>query len=545
MVLIIAGCIETPPSLSRDPDEVDDFDQTVQMSGGEVEDGIENHDSTPTPDMDREDEDEGGETAGDEDVGGEETIVDMSVGGEEITEESDAEAGSPGGDQIDDWPELELPLPDVEEERCDGVDNDLDALIDEGVSNPCGGCAPFDDEVGCVGWRANLIQPQILTDGSNVEPERESIAGVVDPQRLITLSASVSSYEEFTIEGARCERYRSPQTWEGARSFGDVELDTPRASLTLVPNPNEPGRYRALGEDEPFTIHLPQDQVNLNWEGWSSPGSPSPQPAIEPGELSLRSPELVQLASDDQLLRVIEAFQRPENLLALHESLSLRWVAEPVGSEAGVPLTLYVGGSQSLSRNGAYQEIRHYLLSASLFDDGRLDFELPGEFRAPGSSIWVYLERAHRANAVQGEHPIRAQVGHRVEQRARAGGGSTGLPAALELLEPTADQPEANTEGLTVRWRLTNSDTPPERLVVSLILYDSTWTEQVACLVDDVSANILTLPGSRLDFWPMGPQSVRQLTLRADTKSLSFSYPDRGLLRRSDSVILRLSDLAQ
>ena len=42
-----------------------------------------------------------------------------------------------------------------------------------------------------------------------------------------------------------------------------------------------------------------------------------------------------------------------------------------------------------------------------------------------------------------------------------------------------------------------------------------------------------------------GPQAVRQLTIRADTKQLELEYPDRGRLTRSDSVILRLSDLSQ
>jgi hypothetical protein len=480
-----------------------------------------------------------------EDQGGEDMVTDMRLTPEDEGGMIDTDADVDAGAEVDDWPELDLPLPEVEEERCDGIDNDLDALTDEGVSNPCGGCGPLDEEVGCVAWRVNLVQTQSFADSSSIEPEREINAGELDPQRLVTLSASVSFYEEFTVEGARCERYSASQSWEGARSFGDASLDTPRASLTLRPNPTQPGRYRALGEDDPFNIHRPQDEVNFAWDGWSNPAVNPPQPIIEPGELSLRSPELVRLATDDELVRVIEALQRPEDELATPEQVSLRWVAEPQGQEAGAPLTFYVGGSQSLLRSGAYQEIRHYLLSAQLFDDGRLDFELPSEFRAPGSAIWVYLERAHQVGAVQGEHPIFMRVGHRAERRSSAAGGAPSSPVALELLNPLADQPEPDVtaDGLTVRWRLTDPGAPPERVVVSLILYDTLWTEQVACLVDDPSLGAITLPASRLGFWPTGPQSVRQLTLRADTKSLGFSYPDRGLLRRSDSLILRLSDL--
>ena len=33
-------------------------------------------------------------------------------------------------------------------------------------------------------------------------------------------------------------------------------------------------------------------------------------------------------------------------------------------------------------------------IDTKLFDDGRFDWPMPSELRAPGSSIWVYLERA-------------------------------------------------------------------------------------------------------------------------------------------------------
>ena len=541
LVISLGGCIEEPPSLNRDPTEQEDLDQIVEVSGAETPNDIDERIGF-VPELDRDVQLD--DMQSEEDQGGTEASLDQGVvmedGNEEIEEGTDE-----GVEDIEDWPALDLPLPEIEEERCDGIDNDLDALTDEGVSNPCGGCTPLNEDVGCVSWRVNLTQAQISSDQSSLDPRPEVQAGELDPQRLVTLSGSISTYESFVIEDARCERYRAPQSWEGAQSFGDTTLDTPRASLTLVPNPAQPGRYRALGENDTFTLHLPRDQIDIRWEGWSNPSSALPQPVIEPGSLSLRSPELVRLASDDELRNVIEAVQRPEDALALPEPISIRWVAEPQDQVAGPPLSLYIGGSQSLSRNGPYQEIRHYLMAAQLFDDGRLDFDLPSAFRAPGSSIWVYLERVHQAHAIQGQNPIVLKAGHRTERRTGSSGGSPSLPVALELLSPPINEPEPDviSEGLNVRWRLTNPDKPPERVVVSLILYDTIWTEQIACLVDDPNVGAITLPPSRLEFWPEGPQSVRQLTVRTDTKSLALSYPDRGLLRRSDSVILRLSEL--
>ena len=547
----LSACIQDPPSLSRDPSELGDVDQGGNEEGGEsVGAGAEiisEPDTDVTPDLSV-DVDMSVITEPDVEVAGALAGVEAGVeAGAEAGELAGAFAGVEAGElagEVTEWPELELPLPEVSDEVCDGVDNDLDALVDEGLNNPCGGCAPLDPETGCVSWRSNLTQTQGLSD------DGAPTLGELDPGRLISLGSSILVYEEFEVEGGRCERYGTPQAWQGTSTLGNAALTTPRASLSLIPSPLQPGRYQALGEDEPFTVHAPQDAVRLRWDGSDDPTSPT-DITLDPGELNLTSPEQVELATDRELDRVIEALQSPEAETPTTDPVTLRWVAAPEvddnGAEvAGPPMTLYVGGSQSLSQRGAYREIRHYLFVAKLFDDGRFDWSMPSELRAPGSSIWVYLERAVSAGSYSGAHPVSMRVGHRAERRASAAGGVTNTPTALVLSAPSADQPEPDvaTAGLEVRWSLADPSKAPEQVSASLILYDTTWTEQITCVADDPSGGALLIPPDRLAFWPRGPQSVRQLTLRADTARVGLDFPDRGVFRRSDSLILRLSDLA-
>lgn len=525
LFLSMYGCIEDPPILSQDPFETDGgepiqeliTDQFTSIDQGNAGEDRGDPNLDMTSDQFRIDEGSAGEAMGGVDA--EIPPEDALVGGDDP--------------DIGDWPALDLPEPIPQEEICDGEDNDLDALIDEGVSNPCGGCLPWDERVGCVGWRAQLIETQVLDSDHN------SSAGALDSARLLSLNAAVTTYERFEIEGAECVRYGSPQAWSPTRSVGTVTLDTSLVSLSLVPNPQQLGRYQVLGEEGSFVIHEPDDLIEISWEGETQN-----EIDFEGGSLELLSPPFVTLATERELDRIADQLISDDQ--TLDAELSLRWVAHPRGDQAGPPLTFYIGGSQSLFQRDAYRAIKHYQLVGTLFDDGRLDFILPRTLRAPGSSVWVYLERTQTANIVlERVHPMSARAGHRIEARGRSEVDPASIPALLTLTEPSpvGPDPEVSAEGLRVAWRLDDPTKPPIQLLLSLILYDQSRSEQLTCEILDPSVGRLVIPAERLTYWPTGPQSLRQLTLSANEESLSLTFPDRGQLRAAVSHILRLSDL--
>lgn len=523
------GCIEDPAGPLSDPDPITEVspDRSLTSSLDLGDSDLERSDENDVSVFDL------GETsdltiADDHDM---EIAIDMATS-----------SLDQGEDTLLDWSELLLPLPEINDERCDGEDNDLDGLTDEGVSNPCGGCEEFDENVGCVAWRAQLVETQELNSLG------EMSAGTLNPQRLLSLSASVKRYERFNMGESECIRYGAPQNWIGARSIGEASLDTPNASLTLVPDPTLLGRYRALSvDDTPFVIHHPGERVNLSWNGQLDQArNDGPIPLIEPGQLSLSSPSFIELATPRELERLIDVIQAERGENEDDEALAIRWVATPNDRGlAGDPLTLYIGGSQSLFREGAYQGIRHYQLNGRLFDDGRIDLSIPPRLSAPNSSVWVYLERSVQDREQSGMNPVVLNVGHRVESR-RSGGG-TRSPARLTLLSPSPTEPEPNPmqDGLRVSWSM--PDEVPESVQVGLILYDSIWSESLSCVVsgDALSRDEATLhiPPELINFWPTGIQSVRQLTVSATFKSLNLTYPDTGQWRLTESLILRLSDL--
>ena len=442
--------------------------------------------------------------------------------------------------EVDDWSALELNPPPITQERCDGIDNDFDSIVDEGLSNPCGGCEPFDENSGCSSWRVNLVQTQRMDD--NEQPQ----LGVLNPQRLIALSAAVMKYERFDLEGASCVRYGAPQNWEAAWSMGGASLNAPEFDLSFVPSMNEPGRYRAIGVDEsPFVIHEPQDELSFSWEGIMDNGRfDTPIPMISGDEFNLESPALVRLAQNDELEQVIDQVTQAGSPTD-SRPLSLRWLAEPNGMEAGPALTFYLGGSQLLYRQGAMQGIKHYQLNARLFDDGRLDVDLPRELQVPNSSIWVYLQRSRQYQSLSSSNPVIASIGHRYEARRSGRNMQNRDLATIEITSPDPNglEPILSSDGLRIAWRYNDAQNSVESFAVSLILYDSMWSENLTCVMSNPNQLELLIPRDYLEFWPEGPQSVRQVTLSSEQKRIELTYPDRGVWRLSESLILRLSDL--
>ena len=114
-------------------------------------------------------------------------------------------------------------------------------------------------------------------------------------------------------------------------------------------------------------------------------------------------------------------------------------------------------------------------------------------------------------------------------------------PPPFELTSPDPLDPRVDPqEGLELSW------TTPESgfegaLTVSLILSGVARTEQLICSVSEPELGGLLIPPEHLNFWPTTMGSLRQVSLKADLKSIELSAPDRGQYRSSVSLILRLS----
>ena len=142
-------------------------------------------------------------------------------------------------------------------------------------------------------------------------------------------------------------------------------------------------------------------------------------------------------------------------------------------------------------------------------------------------------------------NPVLASIGHRYEARRSGGSEQNRDLANLEIISPDPNAPEPSVvqDGLRIAWRFINDQNSAESFAVSLILYDAIWSENLTCVLSDPNQSELLIPATQLEFWPQGPQSVRQITLSSEQKRLELGYPDRGVWRLSESLILRLSDL--
>lgn len=509
------GCIQGPSGPHRDSAE-----RLNELSAGQVNGGVMGLGGE-------------GELPVELDVGGAVAGVEGAVmSGQEAGVEAGVEAGieltaGVGVAGVELPPQLELPTPPREDERCDGLDNDLDGAVDEGVSNPCGGCAPLnpDEELSCQSWAMLALHSVEGGEVTPLDPTRLfAQAGVVSRAWAVALPEG-SEPRDLMCDLLSVEAGPLPQ-------LGRVGFDSPLASLALVYQPLS-GRYEPVGGADllaPLVTHREGDLVELSWEGFDERLGWGSFPA---GQLSVRSPPVPGPSSGALLDPIFERFagRLPEG-----EPAQLRWRPEGVSAApTSLPaqeLSLYVGGSRAIIQRSDYREIHHFQLGLTLADDGEYTLPLSMSGAHPGSALWVYLERAERAWVGSALHSITARVGHRVERRQPASGAPETWQTPIRLTSPPQGQEALNLEnGLEVSWAPVG-DGAYESLTLSLVLQGLDRLTRFRCELDS-SVSSIRLPVSD---WPNEPDALRLLTLRANLKSGQSEGADRG--RYSEGVSL-------
>lgn len=432
-----------------------------------------------------------------------------------VLEDGDVPDAAIGPDQgIDQGPDMGMDeglLPDsgpVEPEVCNGLDDDRDGAIDEDVSNVCGGCDLIPAE-GCQAWQINLIQ--------NAE-------GRLNPDRVVGLQGAALGFSEREIPNARCTVFRQAGANPDAH-LGQVNIDTPLANLNLGPVfDDRRGSHRYLQTPElgPVPVHAEGDLVQVRAGGGLAVGMftlDGTAPA------ALESVEGLQVVADLARARVDD------------QPIALRW--PQADAEGRADIRFFVGGSVPLFTNVVYRGIRHYQLDGLLRDDGALD--LPAGFFGGGvaeSAIWARVDRSRTLRLPIGPHSVEMVIGQR--QQIQEGGRleAEGTPP-YQIVDPSPNERIITPgEPMRVAWdRLPPGEGP---LTVVLTTSNGVEAQQVACEVIDPEAGAIELPGDFTDFWPADENALRQLTLRWDLSITPLPAPDRGQLRQSMSVILRL-----
>jgi hypothetical protein len=399
-------------------------------------------------------------------------------------------------------------------EVCNGEDDDLDGVVDEGVANLCGGCGGI-PEAGCQAWRVDLTQTA-------------EAAQTLNPNRIVGLQGSVSSLSERDIEGAHCVFQRALAPGPDAH-LGIVTLTSPLITLTQVPTFDalaQTIRYDnspALGPTQVFSA----GQVVRVQAGGGQ--------LVPAFDAELIGPMRVEGTAADELQGAIDVIRGTRA-----EPATLHWA--PGAGEADGTLRFFAGGSRSQFNRGGYRGIFHYQLDVRLNDDG--EFTVGPALSRLGlsdSSIWVYLRRENYRRLVIGPHAVELTAASRAELRA-SGNLDAQDPPTFQITSPSPDAPRIE-PGLpvTIRWTPPPAEGP---LTISLIYGDAEGLESryVGCEVARPETGELVLPAEATLGWPMEPDATRILTVRQDLATVVVpGQQDHGKITYAYSLLLPLS----
>ena len=380
------------------------------------------------------------------------------------------------------------------------------------MANLCGGCGAIPPE-GCQAWSIDLTQT--------------ADTQTLNPNRVVGLQGTVTTYAERDIPGAHCVFQRADAPAPDAH-LGIVTLTTPRITLTQVPT------YDALQASIRYDNNPALGPTQLFGDGETVDIAAGGGRQIGPFTAQLPAPEAVTGTSADEFQAAIDVLRGTSVV-----PTQLHW--QPAQDPAtGGAMRFFAGGSRQAFNRNVYRGIEHYQLQATLDDDGTLEIgpEL-SPIHLPDSAIWVYLRRENNQRVVIGPHAVDLSAASRAEGRASAGAAAAEAPP-FDILEPSPDERRIDGgQPLTIRWSAPPADGP---LTVALTTFDATSlaSTYVGCQVDDPSTGSLTLPPEATADWPTGAADDRQLTIRQDLVTVPLPGRDRGALTVSYSLILTL-----
>jgi len=397
------------------------------------------------------------------------------------------------------------------EDQCDGEDGDADGLIDEGVSNACGGCGGIPPG-GCQAWQVNLIQ-----NGEND----------LNINRLLGLSAGILGVSFSDIPNGICRTLRLQNRFGPDDHMGSVEIEHEGETVVLDPRFDpETARvgYEPQGDMAPWAQFSVGSPVRIRADGGR---------AIGAFDTALTMPSRMDLIPADGLLQFANTIRGDD----AEAPATLMWTPT---DDSDANLRLYIGGSRIVFRRVRfYQAIEHYVLDGLLMDDGQ--FQLPAAFQGAGvaqSSIWVYLLRQAQERLIFGPHTVSLSLGQRVESRVPGGQAPADIPP-FQIVNPSPNTREF-TPGipLDVRWSTLPEGVGPLTMTLSHRNDDTGIHTLVDCEIVDPLLGQATLPEEITSEVSDGPGQFRQLTLKWQLSSTDLQRPDRGRFSRATSVIL-------